>query len=94
MQKSPIEVTEIFRVIVGDYLSAYLSSAAFCFTVEDLVDPTKKMINQVAALVLPRFRVDYVPNSCPQEFEEVHKVTSSTEQKITILIKKLRVAIN
>jgi hypothetical protein len=93
MQKSPIEATEIFRVIVGDYLSAYLASVAFCFTVEDLVEPTKKMFNQVAALVLPKYRVEYVKNICPQDIEEENKVTSSTEQRISILIKKLRTAI-
>lgn len=49
--------------------STYLKAVSKCETPDDLIEPSKALIAQVIALVLPTMHVRYMPNDCdaPQD---------------------------
>ncbi len=61
-------------------------------TVQDLVSPSKTMFKEIAALIMPKFRIEYTNIEMPQDnlinLEE-QKVQLSPEQKLIALIRQV-----
>jgi hypothetical protein len=58
-------VEEIKRKVTFELLSTFVQSVQRCMNVEELIAPTKSMFQQVAALILPKVRVEYVSLEMP-----------------------------
>ncbi len=62
-----VEVEEIKKKVTYEHLSAYVQSVQHCTNLQDLITPTKTMFQQVASLIVPKYRVEYVPLDMPQD---------------------------
>lgn len=79
--------------ITGDVISAYLGGVAHSETLEELVAPSKAVIQQIVSLVMPKLRVEYVPEDLemPQDrLDEERKDEVSFDERISAWARRLK----
>jgi hypothetical protein len=61
-------------------------------SLQDLVASTKNMLEKVAEIVIPKFRIEYVLVDMPQDIlnDEERKDQLTSEQKLITLIRQLQ----
>ena len=87
-----MQFEEVKKKITVGLLETYMQSIQQCASLQDLIAPTKNMIEKVTEIVIPKFRLDYVPVDMPQDIlnDEESKDQLTSEQKLITLIRQLQ----
>lgn len=88
-------IEQIKAKITGEVIGTYLGSLMRCKSVEELVQPSTAMIQEIVTLVLPTMRIDYAPyvERMPQDPEDEVKDEASFDRQITVWTRALKSSI-
>ncbi len=89
-----MQVQDIKAKIIHEVYTAYVSSIKPCLTLQEMIQPSKLMLEQVISLVMPGTVVQFTDvKDMPQDqLIEESKNEESLEDQITFWVKKLTTA--
>jgi hypothetical protein len=87
-----MQLQEVKDKITTELIDTYLQSFPQCASFQDLVAPTKTMFEKVAQIVIPKFRLEYLPVNVSQDIVIVdeRKEKLDSEQKLIALIRNFQ----
>ena len=89
-----MQVQDVKAKIMHEVYTAYVSSIKPCLTLQDMIQPSKLMIDQVVELIMPGTKVQFNDEKdMPQDqLLEESKDDVSLEEKIAFWVQKLTAA--
>jgi hypothetical protein len=89
-----MQVQDIKIKIMHEVYTAYVSSIKPCLTLQDMIQPSKLMIEQVVELIMPGTKVQFNGvNEMPQDqLLEESKDDVSLEEKMLFWVQKLTIS--